>query len=1075
MKKISTIIGILCLGISTVLAQTVSITGTVVSAEDGETLPGVSVLVKGTTRGTTTSINGTYSIQATEDAVLVFSFVGMNSQEVPVGINRVINVSMEMASTSIDEVVVTALGMTSERKALGYAAQDIKNEALTQASNTNLMTSLQGKVSGVDIKPSSGMPGASSQVVIRGARSFTGNNNPLYVIDGMPVSSGSDFQSGFGAALGYAGDGVTGTDISNRAIDIDPNEIESINILKGQAASALYGIRASNGVVIITTKSGRGLAKGKPVVSVNVSASMDRISRKPDFQNTWAQGSYGLFTPNTSVSWGPRVEDLPDDPGYGGNTVNEYTAAAQDAGINTTGKYYVPQLAQAGLDPWATPQKYDNIDDFFKLGFTTSISANVSQALDKGNYSFGIGNTHQEGIISTSGMDRTSLKAAAETDLWKGFKTGFTANYIHNNIDKLPTANDGLLGTVYPAPINYNLKGIPYSSPTDPYEQTNYRSLTFNNPYWSLDHNQFDEKTDRFFGNAFLEYSPLINWSSDKKLKFRFQSGADTYTTHFQDIWEYGSRGGTGSINNYGVTSATFNSLLTANYEMKFTPDLHFTAMLGGEFNHENIKMYSERGTGFTFGGWKHINNTAIQVADEYQEEARTVGFFGSLTLSYRNMVYLSATGRNDIVSSMPRNNRSFFYPSVSLSFIASELNIMKAQDIVSFLKLRASYAEVGQAGSYMKNYYTTPNYSGSWWDNLPIQYPIDGTTSFIPANTLYDPNLKPQNTRSYEVGIDIRFLDNLFGIDYTYSRQNVTDQIFDIPRAGSTGIYYMAMNGGKIHTNAHEVILNINPIRTTDIDWNIGINFSKIDNYVDKLADGVNSIFLGGFETPQVRAGIGDKFPVIWGTSFDRDEQGRILVDEDPTSWSYGMPMAGSNEVIGKVSPDFILGANTTFRYKRISAGATLEWKHGGQMYSGTNGLGYTYGTAKVTEDRSTPFIYKGYKEDGTLNDIQRGGEGDPDAYEDLYSNVLGNIDEAFIFDASFVKLREVVIGYEIPRIGIFDMKVSLFARNLLLWTKLPAIDPESSQGNTNMGGAFERFSMPQTSSFGISLNVVF
>lgn len=1047
------------------------ISGRVTSSE-GEGLPGVSIIVTGTSTGTQTNTDGNFNLSISGGArTITVSYIGFAKQVINLTELNEYSIVLSEDAAQLSEVVVTAMGVSRDKKALGYNVQSLNSETLNKAGTPSLSSAMQGKLSGVEIKPSSGMPGASAQVIIRGARSFTGNNMPLYVIDGMPVASTSDFTTGSDGDGDVLGQGVTGSDVANRAVDIDPNDIESMTVLKGQAAAALYGIRASNGVIVITTKSGKGLAKGKPVISFSSNYTLDKISRKPDLQSTWAQGTGGGFSPNSSMSWGPRIEDLANDPRYGGNVKNDFTDAL---GLHPN-QYYVPQLALAELDPWATPTVYDNVGDFFVTGHTFNNSLNVSQATENGNYSIGLSNANQSGIIDFTGMERYGAKVSAETKLSEAWKTGFSGNYTQLSIDKAPGANDGILGSVFPAPRSYNLKGIPSSLPTDPYAQIHYRAINFNNPYWTMDHDVFNEKTNRFFGNAYTVFSPKINWGRDSKLDVKYQLGVDSYSSHYQDIYEYGSQGTAGKIFNYGVTSAVYNSLLTANYQVKLSDDFDLTALIGNEINQENVKRYSETGYDFNFGGWSHINNAITRATSEAQWKYRTVGFFGNLNLAYKNMLYLSATGRNDYVSSMPRNNRSFFYPSVSLSFVATELDALKNSDVLSYLKLRASYAEVGQAGTFVANYYSTPTFGGGFWNGSPIVYPIGGATAFVQDRNLYDPDLKPQNTQSKEFGLEARFFNDVLGFDYTYSRQDVKNQIFGVPLAGSTGAAQRVMNGGKIHTNAHELAVNVNPIKREDVSLSFGFNFTKMDNYVDELAPGVESIFLGGFTTPQVRAGIGDKFPVIYGGTFIKDDQGRILVDEDPNSETYGMPMAGGPGVIGKVSPDFLLGGNMSFTYKRFSLSTTFDWKNGGQMYSGTNGLLNLYGMTKTTEDRSTPFVYAGYMSDGTPNNIQRGGAEDPNAYEMLYNTVLGNIDEAYIYDASFIKMRELVLSYRVPNLKKVNLNVSAYVRNILIWSKLPNLDPESSQGNTNMGGAFERFSVPQTSSYGLGLNLTF
>ncbi len=376
MRKLALLMSLmLCLGFEAVFAQTRNISGTVIGIDDGLPIPGVSIVVKGTTIGTITRGDGAYDLAVPNDAqVLVYSFVGMKAKEVLLDGKSKIDVTLETESFDMDEVVVTAMGISREKKALGYAVQNVDGDKLTQAGNTNVSTALQGKVSGVEVSSSSGMPGSSSRITIRGARSFTGDNTPLYIIDGTPIASTADVSTL---------NSVTGADFANRAIDIDPNDIESINILKGQAASAIYGMRASNGVIVITTKSGKGIAKGKPQITYNSNVAFDVISTMPDLQKQFAQGSKGKYDPTSSMSWGPVIAELANDAQYGGNTDNAYT---QEDGLHQ-GQYYVPQRAKAGLDPWATPSVYDNAEDFFETGLTWSNSLNIAQAFDKSNFS----------------------------------------------------------------------------------------------------------------------------------------------------------------------------------------------------------------------------------------------------------------------------------------------------------------------------------------------------------------------------------------------------------------------------------------------------------------------------------------------------------------------------------------------------------------------------------------------------------------------------------------------------------------------------------------------------------------
>ena len=1054
MKKFTFILLCLVIGISTVVAQNTKVAGSVISADDGLPVIGASIVVKGTMVGTVTDYDGNFTLEVPSNGkVLIVSYVGMLTQEVPVSPN--VRVVLKSDTQNLDEVVVTAMGISKEKKALGYAVQDVKGEKLTQAANSNLAGALQGKVSGLDIKPSSGMPGASSQITIRGARSFSGDNTPLYVIDGMPVTSTPDVDTDL-----QNNGSVSGADFANRAVDIDPNDIGSINILKGQAASALYGIRASNGVIVITTKSGKGLAKGKPQISFSSNLSFDVIGRLPEFQKTYAQGASGKYSPTNSLSWGPKITDLPNDPTYGGNTSNAYT---KEYG-NHEGMYYQPQRAAAGLDPWTTPQAYDNAKDFFDTGVTWSNSINVAQALDKSSYSVSLGNTHQDGIIPSTGMDRYNVKVSAETKLHDNWTTGFIGNYITTAIDKAVTSGNGLLRTVYSAPPSYDLAGIPSHIAGDPYTQNSFRGA-FDQAYWAMDNNKFTENTNRFFGNAYANYKTKFG-TTDHTLNVRYMFGVDSYTTDYVDSYGYGSNtgGGKGQIENYGWTNATYNSLLTINYDWNINEDWGLNVVAGNEVIQSNRGKYYEYGTGYNFPGWNHIDNATTQSTSSEHWKKRTVGFFGNVSASYKNMLYLTVTGRQDYVSSMPRGNRAFFYPSVSAGFILTELDALK-NDVVNHAKIRASYAEVGQAGDFRENFYSVPTYGGGFYSLTPILYPINGSNGYTPYYKIYDPNLKPQNTRSYELGTDLSFFDNLVTLNYTFSRQNVKDQIFDVPLASSTGAGKLVTNGGKLHTNVHEITLSFNPIRTRDINWDFGFNWTKIDNYVDELAPGVENISLGGYVTPQVRAAAGEKYPVIYGVGYKRDANGNRLVDED------GLPIAGEAQVIGKVSPDFIMGFNTTLRLWDCTISAVLDWKQGGQMYSRTSGLADYYGVSKRTENREGTIIFDGYKEDGTKNDIGITGA---NAQQEYYS-ILNNIDESSIYDNSFIKLREVAVSYPVFKSNWMQVTLNVFARNVLIWAQVPDLDPEASQGNNNMSGAFEDYSMPQTASYGFGVNVKF
>ncbi len=486
--------------------------------------------------------------------------------------------------------------------------------------------------------------------------------------------------------------------------------------------------------------------------------------------------------------------------------------------------------------------------------------------------------------------------------------------------------------------------------------------------------------------------------------------------------------------------------------------------LLGNEVNQDNTTEWDYEGDGLSYYGQPVIGN-CVNMSYWYQAPAkdRTVGLFFNANLSWRDMVFLSVTGRNDWVSSMPRDNRSFFYPSVSAAWVFTELNALKGNPILSFGKIRASYAEVGQAGAYYRDFAYTPAYGGGFYAGSPISYPLAGVTSYIPYYKQYDPDLKPQTTKNYELGFDFRLFHDRVRFDYTYSYQDVKNQIFDIPMAGSTGHEQLISNGGHITTNTHEFNLAATVYTSRDFTVDFGMNFTKYRSMVKELAPDVDNIFLGGFAEPQVRAYVGYAYPVIFGTAFARDDNGNLYLDAN------GLPVSsGDSQVIGDCTPDFNMGFNLSVRYKRVTLSSTWQWQNGGQMYSGTNLVMNGFGATEATADRENPITITG-------TNINTGEPMTAQVSMEDYWNAASEISEAAIYDTDYLKMRDLTLTYNLPKIGIFDISVYGFARNVLVWAKMPNLDPESSIGNNNAGGYFERFSIPNTSSFGGGLKVVF
>ncbi len=1022
-----------------------TITGTVVFAADEEPLAGATILPVGGGRGAATDIDGKFTLTVPASVKkLNVSYVGMITRQVDIPADGVMLIKLTSSTDmQLDQVVVTAFGMKKDRKGLGYAVQDLKAEDLNTDGTTSLASAMQGKLTGVDIRPSSGAPGASNQIVIRGARSFDGNNQPLYVVDGMPIESQADFSTGYS---------VTGANIADRSIDINPDDIESINVLKGQAASALYGIRASNGVIVITTKRGKMLSN-KPTVTLSTNLSGEIVSRKFKRQDVYAQGnSVGAYNPSSSMSWGPKIADLANDPKYGGNSQGH------------PGMYYNPKYEMAGLDGWSVPTIHDNVGDFFNTGFTENTNFSISQRTERASYSFGLNNSYQKGIVPSTGMNRWSARGLVDWNINTEWKTGFSANYSSSKITSAPGANSGIMNVVYSAPSEYDLKGTPYHVPGYPTQQVLFRATNFNNPYWWAENDEYLQHTNRVFGNAYVEYHPNINWGDNYSLWFREQAGLDVYTSNYTDMAEVGSAANSnGEITNYGVSRNIFNNLLTANFNAIWG-DFDFDAMLGCEINQDNARWWSYYGSNFNFYGLPTIGNATNFTSSEYTAQERTVGFFGQLGLSWRSMLFLTVTGRNDYVSTMPSGNRSFFYPSVSLGWVFTELEPLKGNTALNFGKLRLSYAQVGQAGQFLRNYYYTPSYGSGMYSYTPVTYPIKGgTSSFVPYYVLYDPDLKPQNTENIEFGIDLAFFQNRLRFEYTASFQNVKDQIFAVPMAGSTGYSDKITNAGQMRTWSHEFSINGAILQHADYDLNLGVNFTAVDNKVVSLAPGVESIMLGGFVEPQVRAQAGCTYPNIYGVAFKRNENGQLLLAD-------GLPQGtADSQDLGNCSPDFVMGFNLSARYKRLSLNTTWSWNKGGKMYHGTNlTLNYFGATKESIPYHEGTMIAEGIDEaTGLPNTVEVSKQ---DYYMSYY-----DVTEAGIYDTSFLKIRDITLNYQLPKLGAFQIDIFGFARNILVWSKMPNFDPESSQGNTNMGGYFERFSVPNTSSFGGGLKITF
>ena len=1014
-----------------------TITGQVTDLSTNETLPGVNVLVKGTTVGTVTDIDGNYRLTTPDDAeTLVFSSVGYTSEEVAIDNQAVINLEMAPDIQSLSEVVVTAFGIKKQQKALSYATQQVEGEQLAAAGNVDVSKALQGKVAGVSVRQSSGLPGAPNNITIRGSRSLTGDNQPLYVIDGLPISTG-------GGSLSDGGQGVQGT---SRALDINPSDIASLNVLKGPAAAALYGLRASNGVIVITTKSGQGAQRGKPKVSINSNFTADEISVIPDRQTTYAQGEAGVYNESSSRSFGPRISDL-----------GTYT---NNVGETVQGRVY------------------DNVRPFFQTGITFNLNADVSNATDFGNYNVGVGFADQQGIIETTGLTKYNARFAGNFDLSEKLKLGVSSNFVNTDVDLMETGSSrsAPFATLWYVPPSYDFFGTPYSVEGELYNQIYFRGAQ-NNPLWTNANNSYNELTKRFFGNINLDYK-LLEW-----LSVNYRIGIDTYNTTTKNFYNQGdgstfsrdSETSSGRVYDQSTTNRQINSNLGVTLDKDITEKINLNLLVGNEFYDNRTNTLGVDGRDVSIFGFDNVSGTSTQTSFQNINRIRNVGFYGNLSLSYQNMLFLNATGRNDYVSNMPEGNRSFFYPSVGVSAVVSDIfNINEG--FLTFAKVRATYAEVGQAGPVYVQANTYSSGGAQPLQGSGVLFPFNGLNGFSVNNTIINPGLRPQNTSSIEVGANVKFLDNRVGIDYTYYQDQSEDQIFSVPISTTTGFTNELRNAGELQTTGHEIVLYANPVQTINFNWDFNVNFTTYNNEVINLAEGVEFLELGGTPIGSVRAVEGFTYPVIWTTRYLRDPNGNVVVESREDNPRYGFPLQDPEQgVVGSVQPDFEIGFTNTISFKGLTLSAQIDWRKGGDILTGVDRLGKLFGTLAVTEDRESDYVEPGVK--GFINaegDLVVEGTNDIVIKRDQpYWAATNSIREDFVHDGSFVRLREVVLDYQLPsmlvqRMGLQSASVYLTGRNLLLSTDFPNVDPEMSFGGSTNAQGLEYNSLPQTRSFG-------
>ena len=1053
------------------MAQVRTVSGTVTDASTNQPLPGVSVLVKGTTTGTATDANGQYTLNVPEGGnTLEFRFIGYQTIERPIGNATTINVALPIASRELGEVVVTALGIERTKNELPYAAQKVEGEQLTNTREANFVNALSGRVSGVNIQRNNNL-GGSTNVVIRGNKSLFGNNQALFVVDGVPIDNANT-----NSANQVTGRG--GYDYGNAAADINPDDIESINVLKGAAATALYGTRAANGAVIITTKKGReteGIG-----VTLNSSVNMGFIDKSTftDFQKEYGAG-YGSYYEDPSGFFlfrdidGDGTEDLvvptSEDASYGARYDPNLLVYHWYA-FDPSSPFYLQQT------PWVAAE--NDPTEFFKHSVGTANSLTLDGSADKGYFKLGYTRNTDKGILPNSEIIKNFLNFGASYDITERLNASASINYtVVDGTGRYGTGyDDKNVATNFRQwwQTNVDIKELEAA-----YERTG-RNVTWNwadpdalvpiywdNPYWTRHENFQNDERNRYFGNVRLDYE-LTDW-----LDIMGRISLDYYRELQEERYAVGSLS-PAEYQRFNREFGERNYDLMANLDRDLTDALNLKATIGTNIRKtETESIFAETNGGLVVPRFYALSNSLNPLEPPVEEdiELQVNGYFASTTLGYRDFVFLDLAYRIDQASSLPTDNNTFGYGSVSTSFVFTEL--MEPRQWLTNGKLRINYAEVGNLAPayYVFDVYTKPT-------------PFGTTPLFSIPGDKNNPELKPERTKSYEAGLEMSFLDGRTGFDITYYNSTSEDQIVPASVSRATGYNNKIVNLGEIENKGIELSLFGTPIKTDDFSWNINVNWTRNRNKVVDLGE-FDNFQLGTFQGGvSINAAVGEPYGTIRGSNFVY-LNGQRVVDED----GYYLISPTSNEVIGNVNPDWIGGISNNLKYKGLSFGFLIDIKKGGDLFSLDQYYGLATGVSTATtftNDLGNPVrnplsegggvILAGVKEDGTPNDI-RVSAANYGLFGYAYNPAAG-----FVYDAGYVKLREVTLGFALPEslvsnLGIIKgIDVSAYGRNLWIIDKnLPDADPEDGLSSGNLTGGYQVGSYPTTRNIGINVKARF
>jgi TonB-linked SusC/RagA family outer membrane protein len=1087
MRKLTLILTLLLFAGFTATAQ-MQISGEVTNAETGEPIPGVSIVVKSQqTIGTTTDLDGTYSFEAPSDAeTLVFSFVGMQTKEVPINGRTTIDVEMTPTVEEMEEVVVTALGISREKKSLGYSVQEVGGEELTDVPQQNPINALSGKVAGIHIRQSTGGVASSSRITIRGNSSFTGNQ-PLFVVDGTPISNRSNQQSQWG-----------GTDYGNAAMDLDPENIKSISVLKGANAAAIYGSRASNGVILITTKGGQ--AQQGLGVTVNSTVTFDDAYVIPNYQNKYGQGfngseyiaklndvdvsnleAYNNYAKNNAFSyfngnWGGVMDGM-----------DESWGPRLDIGLELP-QWDSPYTMQDGTPQFeATPwvSQPGNVESFFETGVTFNNNVSFSGGTEDAKGRLSVSRMDTKGAVPNTDLKKTNVQFNGTLNLSDRLSTNTMITYVRNESENLPghgyDANNPMqqLGGWFGRQVDVEKLKEKYDE-RDAYGRPyNWNHSYHSNPYWIQNKNLVGRSRDRIYGNFDVTYQ-LADWLSAKA-----RIGTDVYTEErperrVKESVNYPN--GFYDLDQLYEEETNADLIFNGNTDLSQDFSLDFT--LGANYRYSQYKFYSQTANELTVAGVYNIENAVgTPAVTENFEEKETNSVYGQASVGFRDYLFLDVTGRNDWSSTLPVDDWSYFYPSASLSFIFSDAFALP--DVLSFGKVSASWANVGNDTDPYRLNLTYPSHGSA----------ISGVTQFRLPNRIPNTSLKPENIESTEFGLQLNFLEGKIAFDGTYYHKSTTNQLMAIDIPTSSGFETQMINAGEITNQGFELSLNLTPFENPQgFTWDIGFNWAKDQSEVKELYGDLETYRLTtSWGSLSVEARPGEEFGAIYGVGHLRDDEGNVVVN------SSGLPMKTSTpKKLGSAVPDWTGGIRNTFSYRNLSLTVLVDGRKGGDVFSVSDWFGSYAGLTEVTAEgdiRENGLVvgedvlsdenivmFEGRDEEGNVQ-VNKNAEIPAVAPQSYYSNYWG-MEEPSVIDGSYIKLREATLSYRLPskvlrNTFLQSATLSLVGRNLaMLWvheSNHVGIDPETGYGTGLSGLGLEQFQLPPTRSLGVKLGLKF